>query len=347
MNHFGAALKRRYGGRVQRVSLDAGMTCPNVDGAVLKGGCNFCDNRSFSPSRRVRLAQIREQLLRGIQSVRHRYKKVTGFIAYFQPATNTYAGIDDLREIYELALSVHPEIVGLAVGTRPDCVPDSVLDLLSELNQQHDVSIEYGMQSVHEASLRWMNRGHTHDDMINAADRTRSRNLEMGAHVIFGVPGETPEMMLQAADAINELGVDNVKIHNLYAVRGTPLGDEVEAGKFEFMSRDAYVNVVVDFIEKLSPDVIVERISGDAPPQFLLGPMWCSEKSKLRLQIEAELRRRKTRQGSRYRPPAVAPSDRPVPPDQTPASIRQRIERKGRLPVLKIEAANHRSARGL
>ena len=358
INAFGAFLRRRFGGRIQRVSLDAGLTCPNVDGAVAKGGCNFCDNRSFSPSRRVRLARVRDQLTAGITTVRHRYKKVAGFIAYFQPATNTYAAIDGLAEMYRLALSVHDEVVGLAVGTRPDCVPDPVLDLLQELAVDHHVSLEFGMQTIHDASLRWMNRAHTHDDMINAVDRTRGRGIDISGHVILGIPGETHAMMMRTADAVNELGLHSIKIHNLYAVHGTPLGDEVLSGKIQMMDREDYVQTVVDFLERLDPAMVVERISGDAPSGFLIEPKWCLEKSSLRISIEDELRRRGTRQGSRFTPPAVPPSERAVPGDATPPSIAakilgqstsepsssihgnddsDRLVMRGRLPVLKLQ----------
>ena len=338
MNSFGAHLKRRFGGRIQRVSIDAGFTCPNVDGAVAKGGCNFCDNRSFSPSRRVRLRQVSEQLESGMESVRNRYSKVAGFIAYFQPATNTYAPVDQLREIYELALSLSDDIVGLAVGTRPDCVPKLVLDLLEELAQHHDVSLEYGMQTIHDAGLHWMNRAHNHADMINAIDRSRNRGFECCAHVILGIPGETHAMMMDTAQEIGRLGFDAVKLHNLYAVRGTPLGEQVLSGEIEMMQREDYIRAVVDFLERIPPEVIVERISGDAPPSYLIEPKWCLEKSILRLAIEAEFATRGTRQGSKYTPPDILPADRAIPSDTTPDSIRAQIDQRRRLPVLKMES---------
>ncbi|MDA8744130.1 TIGR01212 family radical SAM protein [Rubripirellula amarantea] len=341
INAFGRALQNRFGGRIQRVSIDAGFTCPNVDGAVAKGGCNFCDNRSFSPSRRVRLQQVKTQLLSGIQTVRERYKKVSGFIAYFQPATNTYAPVEQLREVFELALGlndeIQDEIVGLAIGTRPDCVPESVLSLIEELASQSYVSVEYGMQTIHDASLVWMNRAHSHADMINAIDRSRGRGFEICAHVILGIPGESHAMMMETAIEIGVLGFDAIKLHNLYAVRGTPLGEEVLSGQTKMMDRDEYVRTVVDFLERIPPQVIVERISGDAPSDFLIEPKWCLEKSSLRLSIEAEFAKRGTRQGSQYQPPGLPPEKRPVPADKTPASIREQIDRRGRLPVLKMQ----------
>ncbi len=172
-----------------------------------------------------------DQLGSGITTVRKRYDKVAGFIAYFQPATNTYAPVEQLSEVFELALSISDEVVGLAIGTRPDCVPESVLSLVEQLAGRTYVSLEYGMQTIHDSGLRWMNRAHTHADMINAIDRSRGRGFECCAHVILGIPGETHAMMMQTADEIGRLGFDAVKLHNLYAVRGTPLGDQVIAGR--------------------------------------------------------------------------------------------------------------------
>tara|TARA_R110002049_G_scaffold72490_3_gene187291 strand:- start:67996 stop:69078 length:1083 start_codon:yes stop_codon:yes gene_type:complete len=342
-NTFGASLRRRFGGRIQRVSIDAGFTCPNVDGAVARGGCNFCDNRSFSPSRRVRLKQVRDQLVDGIETVRKRYDKVQGFIAYFQPATNTYAPVDQLAEVFELAIQCDEQIVGLAIGTRPDCVPDSVLDLVESLAERTYVSLEYGMQTIHEAGLRWMNRAHDHESMINAIARSRGRGFECCAHVILGIPGETHAMMMETADEIGRLGFDAVKLHNLYCVHGTQLGEQVLAGEITMMEREPYIHTVVDFLERIPPTVIVERVSGDAPPNFLIEPKWCLEKSSIRLAIEAEFLRRGSRQGSRYDTSNLSPqtdanaSDRQRPIDNTPASIRQMIEQRGRLPVLKMQ----------
>ena len=344
MNAFGASLRRRFGGRIQRVSIDAGFTCPNVDGAVARGGCNFCDNRSFSPSRRVRLKQVSEQLESGIRTLRRRYDKVKGFIAYFQPATNTYAPVEQLAEVFQLALTLHPEVVGLAIGTRPDCVPESVLQLVESLAADHDVSLEFGMQTIHDAGLRWMNRAHAHDDMINAIDRSRGRGFECCAHVILGIPGETHAMMMQTAGEIGRLGFDSVKIHNLYAVRGTPLGEQVAEGEVTMMNRDDYLRTVVDFLERIPPETIVERVSGDAPPNYLIEPKWCLEKSAIRLAIEDLFQQRGTRQGSRFVAPDLRPQDRARPPDRTPDSIRQQIESRGRLPVLKMQPDRENTA---
>ncbi len=335
-NAFGRSLQRRFGGRVQRVSLDAGLTCPNVDGTVARGGCNFCDNRSFSPSRRVRLARVAEQMRTGIATVTERYKKVSGFIAYFQPATNTYADVDQLRDLYRLAIDSDPRVVGLAIGTRPDCVPDSVLDLLSQLATDTMVTLELGMQTVDDASLVWMNRAHRHADLVNAVDRARGRGFEICVHVILGVPGETHATAMAAADEISRLGIDAVKIHNLYAVRGTPLGDEVLAGRVTMPDRQEYLTTVADFLQRLPPRVVVERISGDAPPDFLIAPAWCARKSSIRITLDELLTARGKVQGDDWVPPAVDPAARPVPADQTPEAVLAKIDTRRRLPVLKL-----------
>lgn len=290
--------RRVFGVRVQRVSIDAGFTCPNVDGTVAFGGCNFCDNRSFSPSRRVPRQSILDQIDEGIRRLQLRYD-CRHFMAYFQPATNTYAPVERLRSVYEQALS-HPLVVAMAVGTRPDCVPDDVLSLLSEMADRTCLSVEYGMQTMHDKSLRWMNRGHDHNAMIDAVERSRDRGFDIAAHVILGLPTESHDEMMQTAKEIGRLSVDSVKIHNLYAVRGTPLGEDVIAGKTRLMERDEYVRTLVDFLELLPPNVVVERISGDGPPDFLIGPAWCLNKPDVIAALDAEFARRNTWQGRRF-----------------------------------------------
>ena len=288
-------LRHKFGQRVQKVSLDAGFTCPNVDGTVAVGGCVFCDNRSFSPSRRVPRTQIRGQLEDGIRRLKWRYN-VDKFLAYFQPATNTYAPVERLRPLYEQALE-HPAVVGMAIGTRPDCVPDETIDLLAELAGRTYLSVEYGMQTIHDRSLDWMNRGHHHDAFVDAVERSRNRGFEICAHVILGLPGESHEDMLATARELSRLQVDSVKVHNLYAVKNTPLAEWVERGEVTLMERDAYVQTVVDVLELLPPSCLVERVSGDAPPKYLIGPAWCLDKPGLRSALEAEFERRDTWQG--------------------------------------------------
>lgn len=295
---YGYYLKHRFGERVQKVSIDAGFTCPNVDGTVAIGGCVFCDNRSFSPSRRVRRDKIQAQIDDGISRLKKRYK-VQKFMAYFQPATNTYAPVDELRPLFEQAIS-HPEVVALAIGTRPDCVPDDVLDLIEELAAKVHVSVEYGMQTVHNRSLDWMNRGHHHESFLDAMERSRGRGFEICAHVMLGLPGEDKKDMLDSAREIAEQGLDSVKIHNLYCVKKTPLEQQVLSGEVELMSRDDYIDVLIDFLELLPPEMIVERISGEAPPDYFVGPSWCLDKPGVLKALQHEMEARDSWQGKRF-----------------------------------------------
>jgi radical SAM protein (TIGR01212 family) len=300
---------------VQKVSLDAGFTCPNVDGTVATGGCTFCDNRSFSPSRRAPRLDITGQLDDGIRRLKWRYD-VDRFIAYFQPATNTYAPVSRLRPLYEQALA-HPLVVGLAIGTRPDCVPDDVLDLIEELAHRRPhapreeagsrneprpayVSLEFGLQTIHDRSLDWMNRGHHHAATVNAVQRSRNRGFEICGHVILGLPGESAEDMLATAREVARLRLDAVKIHNLYAVKNTPLADQVARGEVTLLGRDEYICTLVDFLELLPPEMIVERVSGDAPLDYFIGPSWCLDKPGVLRALEQELARRDTWQGKSY-----------------------------------------------
>jgi radical SAM protein (TIGR01212 family) len=285
-----------FGERVQKVSLDAGFTCPNVDGSVTTGGCTFCDNRSFSPSRRIPRQDIMDQLEVGITRLQSFYK-VKQFIAYFQPATNTYAPVEKLRPLYEAPLS-HPQVVGMAIGTRPDCVADDVLDLLDEVAAKTYLSVEYGMQTMHDRSLDWMNRGHHHDTFLDAMHRSKNRGFEICAHVILGLPGESHEDMLETARELARVKVDAIKIHNLYAVKNTELAVQLERGEVTMLDRDNYVRAVVEFLELTPPSVVVERVSGDAPPDYFVAPQWCQDKPAVRDAIASEMEKRDTWQGA-------------------------------------------------
>jgi uncharacterized protein len=288
-------LRSRFGARVQKVSLDAGFTCPNVDGAVAVGGCVFCDNRSFSPSRRGPRTPLPDQLAEGMRRLRWRYR-VDQFLAYFQPATNTYAPAERLRSVYEQVLD-HPHVVGVAIGTRPDCVPDPVLDLLQELAGRTYVAVEYGMQTMHDASLRWMNRGHDHACMVDAVERSRGRGFEVCAHLILGLPGESHEDMLATAREAARLRVDAVKIHNLYVVRDTPLADDFAAGQVRLQTLDEFARTIVDVLEVLPTSCVIERVTGDAPPKYFVAPGWALDKPAVRRAIDAEFARRDSWQG--------------------------------------------------
>ncbi|MBN1851711.1 MAG: TIGR01212 family radical SAM protein [Pirellulales bacterium] len=292
-------LRQRFGGRIQRISIDGGFTCPNRDGSIGTGGCAFCNNRSFSPSRRMVRAGITEQIDRGMDRLRLRYRNCAGYIAYFQPATNTYAPVERLRWLYEEALR-HPHIVGLAIGTRCDCVPPPVLHLLQEIAERTYLSVEYGLQTMHNPTLAWMNRGHNHDSFIDAVQRSRGLGFSIGAHVILGLPGESHDDMMATAREVGRLHLDAVKIHNLYVAKDTRLADAFAAGEVPLMSLAEYVTTLVDFLEWLPPDCVIERTFSNAPADYLLGPAWCLNRGAVRDAIRAEFERRETWQGRKF-----------------------------------------------
>jgi radical SAM protein (TIGR01212 family) len=300
---FSRFLRQRFGTRVFRVTLDGGFTCPNVDGSVAVGGCVFCDNRSFSPNRRLPRTPIAAQLARGVALLGQRYG-ADRFLAYFQAATNTYAPVEKLRRLYDEGLA-HPQIVGLAVGTRPDCVPDPVLDLLEGYARERYVCVELGLQSSHDRSLDWMNRGHHFDAFVDAVRRCRGRGFDVCTHVILNLPGESRDDMLATADALAALPVQAVKVHNLHVVRNTPLERMYRDGTVTLFERDEYVGVVCDFLERLPAHLVIQRLSGDAPPDYLVAPRWCLDKPALLRAIHAELERRDSWQGKHVRQPPV------------------------------------------
>lgn len=293
-------LRERFGGKVWRVTVDAGFTCPNVDGSVALGGCVYCDNRSFSPNRRLPHIGVRAQVERGVR-ILEKYYKADRFLVYFQAATNTYAPVEKLRRLYDEALE-HPQIVGLVVGTRPDCLPAEVIELFQEYAQSRFVSVEVGLQSIHDRSLVWMNRGHTAANFVDAIQRCAGRGFEVASHVILGLPGESRADMLATADALAALPVDAVKIHNLHVVRDTPLEGMYRSGAVRMLERAEYVGLVCDFLERLPPTMVIQRVSGDAPPEFLIAPQWCLEKQALLHAVQEELKRRDSWQGRWFDP---------------------------------------------
>jgi radical SAM protein (TIGR01212 family) len=274
-----------------------------VDGAVAVGGCVYCDNRSFSPNRRQARASVREQVARGIRYLQGRFR-ADRFLAYFQAATNTYAPVEKLRRLYDEALD-HPQVIGLIVGTRPDCVPGPVLELLEGYARERYVGLELGLQSAHDRSLDWMNRGHHLDAFLDAVRRAQGRGLDLCAHVILGLPGESHGDMMATADVLATLPLHGVKIHNLHVVKGTPLERMHREGQVRALGLEEYVGLVCDFLERLPPEMVVHRLSGDAPPDYLVAPAWCLDKPGLLRAIDGELRRRDSRQGARYSPRAA------------------------------------------
>ena len=288
------ALREHFGCRVQKISLDAGMTCPNRDGTLGDGGCIYCNVRG-SGTGLSRHYSITEQLERGKAKLTRRYK-AKKFIAYFQSFSNTYASPQDLKDLYLEALAVE-DVVGLAIGTRPDCVPDSVLDLLSELNQRTYLWIEYGLQSAHDRTLELINRGHHLDTFVDAVERSRQRELNICVHVILGLPEEDKTDMLATARALGKLDIQAVKIHLLYVIENTALAELYLRGDYRCLSRKEYVDIVCDFLALLPPQVVIHRLTGDAHPGELLAPKWALDKQTNLQAIRETLRRRNLWQG--------------------------------------------------
>ena len=291
-SHF---LAQRFDERVHRISLDGGCTCPNVDGTLNTSGCIFCDNRSFSPARRLPTLPIAQQIDRGIEMIQRRHR-VQAFLAYFQPATNTYGDLDRLRTLYEEALA-HPRVIGLVVGTRADCVPAEVLDLLETCTRKGFVGVEYGLQSTHQKSLDWLNRAHDVDCFYDAVRRTRGRGIDITAQIILGIPGETRSEMLATADALADVGIDGIKIHNLYVVGHTPLEEQYRLAQVKILDRDEYLDLLVEFLSHLPASTVVHRVLGNAPREYLVAPLWTQRKAEFLQALDRELIRRNAYQG--------------------------------------------------
>lgn len=299
---YGRFLRERFGCRVCKLTVDAGFTCPNRDGSRGTGGCIYCDNAAFSPAAGSRLP-VREQLEKEKRLAAARYG-ATRFLAYFQPFSNTYGPVERLRALHDEALAVEG-IVGLSLGTRPDCVPPEVLDYLESLARRTHLWVEYGLQSSHDAILALINRGHDYAEFADAVRRTQGRGIFICVHLILGLPGETPEMMRQTAERVAALSPDGVKLHHLHVVRDTPLEKMHAAGQVRLLDIDEYVSLCADMLERLPPWTVLQRFVGDVQGQRLVAPQWGAGKLRVLEMIQAELARRGTRQGSRY---AGAPS---------------------------------------
>lgn len=274
-NSFVGYFKRKYGERLQKIVLDAGFTCPNRDGKVGRGGCTYCDNAAFHPSYSTAGKSLHQQLDEGIEFHKVRYRTTEHYLAYFQSFSNTYAPLERLKELYEEALA-HPQVVGLVIGTRPDCVDEQKLDYLAELAKSHVVIVEYGIESCYDSTLAHINRGHDFETARRAVQMTAERGIDVGVHFILGLPGETKEMMLDACSMINDLPVRSVKFHQLQIVKGTRMEKEFAEcpEDFEKFSLDEYLDFFVDILERLRPTLSIERFVGEVPPRFVNETPW-------------------------------------------------------------------------
>lgn len=292
---FGQFMLRRHGQRVHKIALDAGFTCPNRDGSKGIGGCTFCNNASFSPNER-NAPSITAQLASGRRAIARR-TRARRFVAYFQAYTNTYASVQQLDALYREALA-EPDVIGLAVGTRPDCVPDAVLDLLAGYREEGlEVWLELGLQSAFDETLARINRGHGLAEYQAAVAAARRRGIPVCAHLILGLPGESDVHYHASLDTVLALGVDGLKLHPLHVVKGTQLANQWRRGEYPPLGMGEYLRSAADLIERTPAHIVFHRVTGTAAKDILLAPAWCSQKWNVLNGIEAELRRRKHRQG--------------------------------------------------
>lgn len=298
-NSFVGYFKRKYGERLQKIVLDAGFTCPNRDGKVGRGGCTYCDNAAFHPSYSTAGKSLHQQMDEGIGFHKVRYRTTEHYLAYFQSFSNTYAPLERLKALYEEALS-HPDVVGIVIGTRPDCVDEEKLDYIAELAKKHVVIVEYGIESCYDQTLGRINRGHDFETARKAVEMTAQRGIDVGAHFILGLPGETKQMMLDSCALINALPIRSVKFHQLQIVKGTRMEKEYAEcpEDFERFSLDEYLDFFTDMLERLRPDLFIERFVGEVPPRFVNETPWglIRNVELLRL-LEKRLEERDTWQG--------------------------------------------------
>jgi len=301
-NSYTEYIRKTFGGRVQKVVVDAGLTCPNRDGAQGTGGCTYCDNRAFNPSYCHPQEPLSRQIEKGIEFHRVRYRRASRFLVYFQPYSNTYAPVEILNRLYREALSC-PGVEGLVIGTRPDCVDDEKLAFLSELACHHFIQVEYGIESCYNRTLQRINRGHDFETGCRMVEKTREKGIRTGAHFMFGLPGESRDVMLQEAEIISRMPLDSVKFHQLQIVRGTVMEQEYLANPAEFhqFGLDDYIDFIIRFLEKLSPSIVIERFAGEVPPPFLHHLSWdLIRYDEVLRRIEDEMERRETFQGKFY-----------------------------------------------
>ena len=301
-NAYSNYFRSLYGARVQKVSIDAGFTCPNRDGSKGFGGCTYCNNDAFNPSYCQPAKSVSGQIREGIKFHKWRYNEAVSYLAYFQAYSNTYAPLATLKRLYEEALS-YPGIVGLIIGTRPDCIDEEKLEYLKELSERCYLAVEYGIESCYNKTLKRINRGHTFEDVVWAVGRTASLDINTGAHFIFGLPGETREEMLKEVDIISGLPIKTVKFHQLQIIKGT--GMEIEfknnPGDFELFTWEEYLDFFISFLERLNPAIVVERFTGEAPPRFLTGEGWGKKRTDQIVNlIEKRLEELNTWQGRLY-----------------------------------------------
>jgi radical SAM protein (TIGR01212 family) len=298
-NSFGSYIKKLFGTTVYKVNVDAGFTCPNRDGTVGTSGCIYCNNDSFRPTSCLPTLSVSEQINKGAAYIKQRYK-ADKFLVYFQPYTNTYAPVDELERLYTKALS-EPSVIGLAIGTRPDAVDKEKIALLEFLARRHFILIEYGMQSMYDRTLEYIKRGHDYNTFLEALDLTKDRGIYIGTHIIVGLPTETREEMLSTADELSGLPVEFLKIHQLQVIKDTPLEIIFKENPFHVFEYQEYLEFAADFIERLSPRIVLQRLFATAPDGILIAPQWGKSRQEILRDIEEKLELRDTYQGKKMK----------------------------------------------
>lgn len=296
-NQFSAYLKNRFGAKVYKITIDAGFSCPNRDGTISKGGCIFCDDSGSFSQAHSNLLSIENQVNEGIKTLSSRFK-AEKFMSYFQAYTNTYRPVNELEKIYKASLN-HPDVVGISIGTRPDCVDEDKLRLISDISKDYYTWLEYGLQSSHDKTLLKINRGHDYDCFLRAYDKTKEKGINVCVHVIFGL-WESRDEILQTAQRLARLKIDGIKIHMLCALKGTKLAQMYENKEIDFMSEDEYVSLVCDFLEILPSQTTVHRLAGNGFRKTLIAPRWLGAKLDCLNKIDREFLKRNSYQGAKF-----------------------------------------------
>ena len=288
-------MKEKFGVRVHKVSLDMGFTCPNRDGTVAQGGCVYCNNDSFVPPYARSRYNMDFQIKHGIEYMKNRFK-AKKFIIYFQAYTSTYGDAKELERMYKEALK-YDGVIGLSVGTRSDCIDEEKIEIFERLAKDYYVSVEYGIESIYDKTLEYMNRGHNYQSVLDAIDLSKNRGIQLGTHIIVGMPTETEEEMLAMADEVSTLGIDTFKIHNLHVIKNTQLARMYKEKPFKLFSYEEYLKFIVKFLERLSPDIMLERLFTDTPQDLLIAPRWKERHNEIIYGIKQEMEKQDTWQG--------------------------------------------------
>ena len=311
-NSYNSYFKREFGGRLQKISIDAGFSCPNRDGKISHGGCTFCRNDAFNPSYCRPEKSVKEQITEGIAFHRVRYRRAKSFLAYFQPYSNTYKPTEELYDIYSQALNIEG-VAGIVIGTRPDCINEETLCMLETLKEEYTdkdtgikpiIIIELGIESVYDETLRRINRGHDFATTSKAVNMVHQHGFPCGGHYIFGLPGETREMMINSADIISELPLTTIKFHQLQIFKDTKMADEylANSNNFKLFTLEEYIDFIIDYVERLNPNIVIERFAGEVPPRFLVSKPWLNLRyDQVLNMIENRLEQRDTYQGKLFR----------------------------------------------